>query len=1107
MLRAQQAAFLAEFRTVSVVFLALSGFGWGIDLRQLQPAVVRLQQLLRDHGGLLYQLVQDDTGTTAVAVFGLPGATHDDDAVRSVRFARAARQALADAAGTPRCGVATGSVFCGDCGNASRRQYSLFGMPLHRAARLMASATDDLLVDEPTFALAERRLSFSDYGRLRVKGFGEPLHAYRGGEVRQALPAAEGLVGRQTERLIIGRRIDEYVRSGESAVLILEGPPGIGKTALLREVARSCEAGGAPMAFGTGDPLEGRTPYYALRTVIRRLLALEEAPSEDAAARRLSELGEDPSLLPLLNPFLVQAVRESALTRQLSGAVRAENRTRLVAALVAAATRDRRQVVVIDDAHWLDTPSWALLAALRLAAPQLAWVLATRPLTSPPADFQSIAAGATWLRPGALQPPEVEALVAELWGVSRVDPAVLAFLLERAEGNPLFCREMARSLLSAGHVQLVDGACLPAPDFGPRTASTMPATFSSLIKSRLDSVGPAALLSLKAASVIGLQFEPSVVRQVLADVGESGAPSAEMRALAVEGFVREVPESEGRTLQFAHASIQAVTYELLPERQRRALHGATARALEQIHASQTAPVYGRLAYHYAEAEVLDKAAKYSALAAEQALDSYANADAVHLYQRALQFDERSRPGVTRDLQRARWYAGMAQAHYSLTRPKETGTAFTRALEQAGFREPAGLGSALFGLLHFLIRRVLGPLARLGRRPLSAEQRARLLMVVGLLPEWAALDVWEGKLNSGAAKFFASHALAERVLPSGDAAYAIGGTGYLLGMTALRRLGAAEVERAVALADESGDLKAQASTRVTLGMYYTIMGEPARALPQLEAAQAPAERLGAGLWKHRSRFQLAEPLFMLGRYREASAVFREAAALSMGAEPPITGLATCLSALADVRTGDAAGALALIDGPHGLPLFSGNYLPLQRFTAVGARIDALVRLGRLDEAVGVAAAAEEMAADPAVDVFFAGLHGHAAVAEAYLAAWQQAGGAGPLTDSARRSCTRMRQFAKFYPAARPRADLLEGWRQLIAGRRAAAFRRLTRAVSLARRMQSPWETVCARRLLGRLTRGEQRRSHLEQALQLSQHHGLEYERGQVENDLRTGEGES
>ena len=139
-----------------------------------------------------------------------------------------------------------------------------------------------------------------------------------------------------------------------------------------------------------------------------------------------------PWLLPLLNPFLPEPVKESPLTRQLTGAVRAENRTRLVCGLVAAATRDRRIVVVLDDAHWVDTPSWGLVTALRGAAPRLAWVLATRPFTSPPADFKSMAQGATWLRPGALQPQEVEALVGDLWGVGRVDPAVLAFLLERA---------------------------------------------------------------------------------------------------------------------------------------------------------------------------------------------------------------------------------------------------------------------------------------------------------------------------------------------------------------------------------------------------------------------------------------------------------------------------------------------------------------------------------------------------------------------------------------------------------------------------------------------------------------------------------------------------
>ena len=474
--------------------------------------------------------------------------------------------------------------------------------------------------------------------------------------------------------------------------------------------------------------------------MLRRLLELDgqetRAEVEDVAARRLSELGEDPLLLPLLNPFLGHPVEETPLTIQMTGAVRAENRTRLVSSLVAAATRDRFAVVVLDDAQWLDTPSWTLLTALRAGAPHLSWVLGTRPMPSPPAGFQVISREAIWLRPGALQPADVEALVAKLWGVTRVDASVLTFLLERAEGNPLFCRELARSLLSAGHVQLADGACLPVPDFGPRTTSAMPASISSLIKSRLDTVAPGSLLSLKAASVMGLEFEPAVLRSTLADVGETGAQDAELRELTVEGFVRPVPLSEGRKLQFSHASIQAVTYQLLPERQRRALHGATAGALERLHATQTSPVYGRLAHHYAEAESLAKAAQYCGLAAEQALDSYANEDAVHLYERALRFDEQCRPDNTRDLRRARWYAGLAQAHYSLTHPRETSAAYARALRQAGFSEPAGLTSAVLGLLRLLVKRMFGRWAP-ARPSVTGETRERALMVVGLLPEWAA----------------------------------------------------------------------------------------------------------------------------------------------------------------------------------------------------------------------------------------------------------------------------------------------------------------------------------------------------------------------------------
>ena len=100
---------------------------------------------------------------------------------------------------------------------------------------------------------------------------------------------------------------------------------------------------------------------------------------------------------------------------------------------------------------------------------------------------------------------------------------------------------------------------------------------------------------------------------------------------------------------------------------------------------------------------------------------------------------------------------------------------------------------------------------------------------------------------------------------------------------LRRWGEAELTRAVALADTRGGLETMASTRVMLGMYYTMLGRAREAVPVLEQAQPAAERLGAGLWKHRTRFMLAEPLFCLGQYARAAVAFRQAADLSLGAE--------------------------------------------------------------------------------------------------------------------------------------------------------------------------------------------------------------------------------
>jgi hypothetical protein len=259
------------------------------------------------------------------------------------------------------------------------------------------------------------------------------------------------------------------------------------------------------------------------------------------------------------------------------------------------------------------------------------------------------------------------------------------------------------------------------------------------------------------------------------------------------------------------------------------------------------------------------------------------------------------------------------------------------------------------------------------------------------------------------------------------------------------------------------------------MYHTMVGAPREALPIVEQAQPAAERLGAGLWKHRTRFMLGEPLLSLGRFGDAARAFREAALLSRGADPPVVGLANAFAALADLRQGAVEAALALVDGPSGAVLCDGSAARMQRFTVLG--LQAEIRLGadRIEEAWESALCAEDAYGWPC-DVFFAAFHAHAALCDVYLRLWWWVGeGRLPTTFPADqralarravRAWRRLRRFALLYPGARPATDYWGARVAAMLSRRRRAARLAGRSLLRARAMGLPVEERLARSLLER-----------------------------------------
>lgn len=1113
--RLQSGHLLPEVRTVSVVFADLSALGWEPDAAQLQRAVSLLQPILREHDGAWYQLIQDDQGTYAVFVFGVAGTAREDDAVRAVRFSRAARQTLTSLLGEVSCGVATGPLFCGDCGTLHRRQYALFGSAMNRAARLMATRKG-LLIDEATYRQAERKLVFEAGAPMVLKGMGA-TPVFRGGEPRRGLTADRMFVGRGAERDELTGQLTAFSQGEPMRVLTITGPPGIGKTALLANVSRICPALGLECAYSAASPFERRTPYFSLRQVALRLLGIDEDRNPDEVRGRaqhwLRQIDADPDLLPLIGPLLGHGLEETALTGQMTGAIRAENTNALITNLLLAASSRRRWVVALDDAHWIDAASWTLVPRLRERLPNVGWILAFRePPERAPSEFVAQTESVD-LR--GLSRAEVTDLLRTYWQVEEVADDVIA-RFAHVEGNPLFCLELAASLVKTGELLIDRGRAVLAPTASPGARTSTPLSLAALIQSRVDRLGPGPLLLIKLASVLGLSFEQASLRG-LAGVASDGTETdardyqTNVDALVRDGCLQADEAGPHGRLTFASATMQSVIYDLLPSRQQRRLHDAAGRTLETLHAADLAPFYGQLSHHFSKGENAAQAAHYSGLAAFQALDGYANDDAIHLFERALRHDSSFRGSLRRDLDRARWWSGIAQANYSLTRPDAARSAYRQALRHTGHREPRGPLSPILGLIGFLVLRSWRSRRATDDGTEPTGPRAFQDLALSLAVSWGTLDVWQGRLVAAAAKAFAAYRWAGRSPSSGSRAEAIGSFGYFLGITPIRRMGESELRRAVTMSDLHGDLQSQASTRVLLGMYYALMGRSKKALPVLEEAQPIAKRLGAGLWRHRTRFQLGEALLSLAQFERATEIFQDAATLSRGAEPPIVGLANTLAGLAELRLGRVDAAVALVDGSEGAVLCTDAHLPMQRFVALALQAQTQLGDGRLRESFQTACRAEAISqGNRECDVFFVAIHGHAAVATVHLALWRRSrthsslAAAGldqrELRRRALHASRRLGRFARLYPAARPCADFFAAACLELAARHTRAAKLAARSLAEARQMTLPFDEWRALSSLGRVAAATERAEHQRDAQEIGARLGFSGREHEITGDF-------
>jgi tetratricopeptide (TPR) repeat protein len=308
---------------------------------------------------------------------------------------------------------------------------------------------------------------------------------------------------------------------------------------------------------------------------------------------------------------------DADLLAHLSAETRKARTFEIVRQLFLMGSRHQPVVLAVEDLHWIDPTSEALLASLvdGMAGASILLLATFRPGYRPDWLDKSYATQI------ALQPLGLDDSRQVVRRVLRDVALPLAReeqLLAKAEGNPFFLEELAHTVRERGEWQ---------------PALAVPDTIQAVLAARMDRLPAAERRLLQAAAVIGKDVTAPLL-QAIAEQPEAALQRGLAHLQAAE-FLYETRFSPEREYTFKHALTQDVAYASLPQGRRRALHARIVAALEALAGEQGAEPVERLAHHALLGEVWDKAVAYGRQAGEKAMARSAHREAVGYFEQAL----------------------------------------------------------------------------------------------------------------------------------------------------------------------------------------------------------------------------------------------------------------------------------------------------------------------------------------------------------------------------------------------------------------------------------------------------------------------------------------
>jgi class 3 adenylate cyclase/tetratricopeptide (TPR) repeat protein len=602
--------------------------------------------------------VNELTGDGIMALYGAPIALEDapQRAIHSafaihrelVKFNEKTRQKSFEVAPIKmRIGIHTGPVVVGSLGKGIRVEFKAVGDTVNLASRMEELAqAGTTLVSEDTFRMTEGFFRFESLGERQVKGKDKPVNTYRviapkSRKTRFDVHAERGLtpiIGRERELELLLEGF-EQTETGHGRVYSIIANAGLGKSRLLYEFRKLLSNENATFLEGRCFSYSRNTAYHCFADILRSNFNIHEQDGDIEIRHKVSTVLEKMNIdESSIKPYLLEllSVKDSGIDDILLSREAKKNRIfEAIKRLVLRGSQIRPLVMAFEDLHWIDNSSEEILRYIvnDISNERVMLIFTVRPQYSD--NWYTKFQHHRQLTLSRLSNRECRQIICHVIKSDRPDPLAERFVLDKAEGIPLFIEEFVRALQE---LKLFDKQKSSLELEKEVQGLQVPATIQEVIMARVDSLPEAAKDLVQLCAVIARRFSGEILAKLTGYSKDQLLPLLEVLEDA------ELVYDHGRFSQpdyiFKHSLIREVVYESLLNFRKRQLHQAIADNMVELYQDRLEEYYGILAEHYRRCECYEKAADYFELAGQRAGRAAAIGDAIHLAAQRIEILER-----------------------------------------------------------------------------------------------------------------------------------------------------------------------------------------------------------------------------------------------------------------------------------------------------------------------------------------------------------------------------------------------------------------------------------------------------------------------------------